>query len=77
MSRLSGIDDGALAAWIGAPRLFHYQSIASTMDEAHGLADSGAETGTVVLADEQVAGRGRHGRRWTSGRGKGIWMTTL
>ena len=36
----------------------------STNDVAKGLAAQGAPEGTVVVADEQTAGRGRLGRRW-------------
>ncbi len=43
-----------------------YDRIGSTNDEARRLAQEGAPDGTVVCADEQVAGRGRHTRRWYS-----------
>lgn len=36
------------------------------MDEARRLAGLGAEDGTLVWALEQTAGRGRHGRGWSS-----------
>lgn len=38
----------------------------STNDVARGLAAQGAPEGTVVVADEQTAGRGRLGRRWVA-----------
>ncbi len=38
----------------------------STNDVAKGLAAQGAPEGTVVVADEQTAGRGRLGRRWVA-----------
>ena len=44
----------------------HYDSIASTNDEAMRLAREGVAHGTVVHADEQTAGRGRLSRRWSS-----------
>jgi len=34
-------------------------------------------TGTVLLADEQTAGRGRLGRNWIAPAGTGIWMSLL
>jgi BirA family transcriptional regulator, biotin operon repressor / biotin---[acetyl-CoA-carboxylase] ligase len=46
------------------------------MDLLHGLADSGAPAGTVVVAAEQTAGRGSRGRSWQSPRG-GLWMSLL
>lgn len=74
---LDGLDARAVAARIGAPRVELRESVASTMDEAHRLAEAGAPSGAVVIADRQVAGRGRFGRRWTSEPGAGLWMTTL
>lgn len=47
------------------------------MDVAIELAGAGAPAGTLVLADAQVAGRGRAGRRWQSRAGDGIWLTLL
>ncbi|MBI9013986.1 MAG: biotin--[acetyl-CoA-carboxylase] ligase [Clostridiales bacterium] len=32
---------------------------------------------TVVLADEQTAGKGRLGRQWASEKGSGIWMSII
>jgi BirA family biotin operon repressor/biotin-[acetyl-CoA-carboxylase] ligase len=43
-----------------------YDSVGSTNDEARRLAEGGAAHGTVVVAREQTAGRGRHGRHWVS-----------
>jgi BirA family biotin operon repressor/biotin-[acetyl-CoA-carboxylase] ligase len=47
------------------------------MDEAHRLGAEGAPGGTVVIADEQTAGRGRSGKRWSSAQNSGLWMTLL
>jgi BirA family biotin operon repressor/biotin-[acetyl-CoA-carboxylase] ligase len=47
-------------------RLLHYASIGSTNDEAKRLARAGAPEGTLVWADQQLAGRGRRGRNWVS-----------
>ena len=33
--------------------------------------------GTVVIAEEQTAGRGRMARPWSSTAGKGIWMSII
>src|SRR6185437_6769203 len=46
-------------------------------DIAHRLGDEGTESGTLVIADEQTAGRGRMGRSWHSERGRGIWLTLV
>ncbi len=46
-----------------------YDLLPSTSDRAIILAQAGAQPWTAVLAREQTAGRGRHGRRWVSARG--------
>jgi BirA family biotin operon repressor/biotin-[acetyl-CoA-carboxylase] ligase len=77
VTQLDGLDASALALAIGSPRVEHHAAIGSTMDRAHELADDGAPSGTVVIADEQRSGRGRLGRKWESGRGQGLWVTTI
>jgi BirA family biotin operon repressor/biotin-[acetyl-CoA-carboxylase] ligase len=49
----------------------------STNNELKRLAANGLKEGTVVIADKQVAGRGRRGRTWESEAGKGIYMSIL
>jgi BirA family biotin operon repressor/biotin-[acetyl-CoA-carboxylase] ligase len=44
--------------------LVYLPCTSSTNDEAKELAAQGAPEGTVVVADEQTAGRGRMGRQW-------------
>ena len=46
--------------------LHRHALIGSTNDEALRLAREGAPDGTVVVAGQQTAGRGRQGRRWIS-----------
>lgn len=41
-----------------------YESIGSTNDEALAWAAQGAPDFSLVVADEQISGRGRSGRRW-------------
>lgn len=53
------------------------EKIDSTNEEAGRLAKSGARHGTVVLAKEQTAGRGRRGRSWYSPPGTSIYMSLL
>lgn len=77
IARYDGLDPETLARRLGVPRLAVFDSTASTMDDAHGLAAVGAAAGTVVLADRQSAGRGRGGRRWASDAGTGIWLTMV
>ncbi|HET9012007.1 MAG TPA: biotin--[acetyl-CoA-carboxylase] ligase, partial [Gemmatimonadaceae bacterium] len=61
---------------LGVPAALLFDQVGSTLDVAHRIAP-GAASGTLVLADEQTAGRGRHGRRWTSAPGAGIWLTLV
>jgi len=49
----------------------------STQTVAQGLAKSGAEEGTIVLAEGQTEGKGRMGRSWFSPLGKGIWVSII
>jgi BirA family transcriptional regulator, biotin operon repressor / biotin---[acetyl-CoA-carboxylase] ligase len=51
--------------------------IASTNDAALALADHGAAEGTVIAADMQTAGRGRHGRAWSSPAGAGLYVSVI
>ena len=66
-----------IADRLGGVDLRLYASIGSTMDAAHALGATGAPAGTLVLADEQTAGRGRKGRAWRSEPAQGVWLTLL
>ena len=61
-------------AW-PAPRV--RTSTGSTNADVLTLAREGAPEGTVVVADEQTAGRGRLGREWISAPGSGLWCSVL
>ena len=52
-------------------------STGSTNADLSTLAVTGAPSGTVLIAEEQTAGRGRLGRAWQSHPGSGIWMSVL
>lgn len=49
----------------------------STSSRLKELAVAGAPEGTALFAEEQLGGRGRLGRSWSSQRGMGIWMSVL
>jgi BirA family biotin operon repressor/biotin-[acetyl-CoA-carboxylase] ligase len=57
-------------------RLYHYERVGSTMDLIHLLAADGAAAGTMVVAGEQLEGRGSRGRTWYSPPG-GLWLSAL
>jgi len=59
-----------------APVVLQLSTVASTMDALHELAQGGAAAGSVVVADEQAAGRGSRGRHWSSPPG-GLWLSLL
>ncbi len=44
----------------------YYETIGSTMDEVHVLARNGWSEGLVIVADNQLLGRGRKGTSWIS-----------
>lgn len=60
-----------------AKHMHHFFTIGSTNDAALELGHSGAPHGTVVLAEQQTAGRGRVGRKWHSEKSNGIYMSVL
>lgn len=62
--------------WIGHD-LYHFDQVESTQEIVHEMAKQGKPHGTVVIADEQVKGKGRMARNWDSPKGKGIWMSIL
>jgi BirA family biotin operon repressor/biotin-[acetyl-CoA-carboxylase] ligase len=55
----------------------HFDTLDSTMVKAAELAEAGAESGTVVVADAQTAGQGRMGRSWHSEPGAGLYVTFI
>ncbi len=54
-----------------------WPTLPSTNQRALDLAQQGAVEGVIVLAREQTAGRGRHGRVWQSPPDAGIYMSVL
>lgn len=52
----------------------HFSSIDSTNEQALAMAAAGAPEGSVVVADQQTAGRGRRGREWFSPEG-GLYLS--
>lgn len=77
LARWEGATPAELARAWGVPRVYLFDRIGSTNDLARELAEEGAPSGTVVLAEEQVAGRGRGGRRWASPAGLGLWISLV
>jgi BirA family biotin operon repressor/biotin-[acetyl-CoA-carboxylase] ligase len=57
--------------------IIHQFRTDSTNTAAFNLAQQGAEHGTVVVAEEQTAGRGRLGRTWYSEKSSGIYVSII
>ena len=62
--------------WAGQ-EIAYFDEIDSTNIKAKELAEQGYPNGTLVVADQQVSGRGRRGRSWESPPGTGIFMTLM
>jgi BirA family biotin operon repressor/biotin-[acetyl-CoA-carboxylase] ligase len=75
--RLDGLSADEVARRLTLPRVALFDAVSSTLDVAHAEAAAGAPAGTLIVADEQTAGRGRQGRRWTSAPGAGLWLTLI
>lgn len=75
--RWEGAAAAELAARWGLPAVHLFERAGSTNDVARALAEAGAPAGTAVLAEEQVAGRGRGGKGWQSPPGLGVWLSVV
>ena len=62
--------------WAGENVVFFEETV-STNNEIRSLAEQGAPHGTLAVAEQQLGGKGRRGRVWTSPAGVGIWMSML
>jgi BirA family biotin operon repressor/biotin-[acetyl-CoA-carboxylase] ligase len=58
-------------------RVLVYDCVPSTNTLAAELAAASACEGIALLADEQTAGRGQHGRSWSAGPGDGVLLSVL
>lgn len=61
---------------IGRSLVFHKETGSTNLD-AKALAEKSEESGTLVVADMQTAGRGRRGRGWVAPAGQNIYMTLM
>lgn len=72
---LEEIEEYLTTNFIGR-NIYHFDSLDSTNTKAKEMAMD-EEEGTVVVAEEQIKGKGRLGRDWVSPKGKGIWMSII
>jgi len=75
------LTEEAIRAGLGTASIGHRvvfrQSVSSTNTLARELAEEGAPEGTLVLAEEQTAGRGRLGRRWLAPSGTSLLLSLV
>jgi BirA family transcriptional regulator, biotin operon repressor / biotin---[acetyl-CoA-carboxylase] ligase len=67
----------ALHGTIFGKNIHHYYKIGSTNSAAMDAAAAGAPEGSVFVAEQQTAGRGRGGHQWHSARSVGIYCSAL
>jgi BirA family biotin operon repressor/biotin-[acetyl-CoA-carboxylase] ligase len=67
----------SLRGTIFAQQLHHFYKIGSTNTAAMAAAAEGAHEGSVFLAEEQTAGRGRGANAWHSSRSSGIYCSAV
>lgn len=58
-------------------KVYYYEQVESTNTTAKQLAEQGAPSGSLVIAESQRAGKGRRGKGWISPKGSGIWMSLI
>jgi len=74
---LPQILDPLLRGTIFDAQLHHFYKIGSTNTAAMAAAAEGAPEGSVFLAEEQTAGRGRGAHSWQSARSAGIYCSVI
>lgn len=72
-----GYAPAELAARLKCPQCVVLDRTPSTNDVLSELAEQAAPAGTVVIADEQIEGRGRGNNRWHSIKGRGVLLSFL
>ena len=60
-----------------AKKILVFDVLDSTNTEAKRRVIEGAEHGTVIIAEQQTAGRGRQGRSFFSPEGRGIYLSVI
>ena len=74
---LPDLIDPMIKGTIFSKQVHHFFSIGSTNTAAMEAGAAGAPEGSVFLAEEQTAGRGRAAHSWHSAQGSGIYCSVL
>src|SRR5215510_3384097 len=77
MSDSDLLSETRLREALGARPFRFFAQVGSTNDVARQWALANAPTRSVVVAEEQVAGRGRFGRVWTAPAGSSLLMSVI
>ena len=76
--RLNGFEVAhRLGTAVVGRNVLYFDTLDSTNNHAKMLASGGCEDGTVIIAGNQTAGRGRIGKSWNSQENKGVYMTVV
>lgn len=77
----TSLDPGFLRQQLGerlfGRRIHHFSRTDSTNDRALAMMEAGEPEGTLVLAEEQIQGRGRRQRAWHSPSGLGVYASLI
>ncbi len=73
----SEIRNGLLTSVFGRKEIHVFDETDSTNDRAYMLADSFSPEGTIVVAESQITGKGRRGRKWVSIPGKSLSFSII
>ena len=57
--------------------ILRFETLESTNTEAANQARQGADEGLCIIARQQTAGRGRHGRTWVSEKDSGLYFSIV
>jgi BirA family transcriptional regulator, biotin operon repressor / biotin---[acetyl-CoA-carboxylase] ligase len=71
------LDQNQIKNDLNLPDVRYFSSIGSTNDAALQWALEGAVDGSLVIADEQTIGRGRHARRWHTQPGSALAFSLI
>jgi len=57
--------------------IYIFDNLDSTNNRAKKMAENGERHGSVIIAEEQINGKGRLGRSWYSPPGEGLWFSII
>jgi BirA family transcriptional regulator, biotin operon repressor / biotin---[acetyl-CoA-carboxylase] ligase len=76
-SQQSALSQSRLSESLAPRPIRYFEAIGSTNDEAMDWLMKGAETGSLVIANQQTSGRGRLGRKWITPPGAALALSII